>query len=127
MAPATAREALWYAKDDSYDVIVLDLMLPGIDGLTLLERFPRGGTHRRPRAHPDRQGHAQRSCPRGLNVGADDYLVKPFAFEELLARIRALIRRKYDAKSPLIHVGDLEIDTLVRGEWRGIEEVRLSN
>ena len=59
-------------------------------------------------------------------MGADDYLVKPFAFEELLARIRALVRRKYDTKDPLIRVGDLEVDTVRRVVHRGGQPIELT-
>ena len=111
-AAADGAEGLWYARSGDYDVIVLDLMLPKVDGLTVLKRLRK---HENPATVliltakdtvDDRV--------KGLDLGADDYLVKPFAFEELLARVRALVRRKYDAHAPAIRVADLEIDTGTR-------------
>jgi len=106
---ADGEEGLWYAESNDYDVIVLDIMLPGVDGLTILTRLRRAG-----KVTPTLLLTARDTVPdrvRGLDLGADDYLVKPFAFEELLARIRALIRRRYDTKDPVLRIGDLEIDT----------------
>lgn len=103
------REALWYAQSNEYDVIVLDLMLPGLDGLSMLRAMRDQGrqTHvliiTAKDAVPDRVA--------GLNAGADDYLVKPFEFEELLARVQALVRRGYHRKNPVLAVGPLRIDT----------------
>lgn len=102
------EEGLWYAQGNEYDVLVLDLMLPKLDGLSILKQLRAEG----------RQSHvliltakdALEDRVRGLDLGADDYLVKPFAFEELLARIRALIRREYRAKRGEIVVEDLRID-----------------
>ena len=123
-ATGDGQEALWYAGDENYDAIVLDLMLPGIDGLTLLRRLREAGNKTHVLILTAKDTLDDRVC--GLNVGADDYLVKPFAFEELLARIRALIRRKYDAKDPLIRVGDLEVDTVRHVVHRGGEPVELT-
>jgi DNA-binding response OmpR family regulator len=110
-------EGLWYALGENYDVIVLDLMLPKLDGLSVLERMRAEG----------RQAHvliltardAVKDRVRGLEMGADDYLVKPFAFEELLARVQALIRRSYAAKSPALRIGDLVIDRSSQRVTRG--------
>jgi DNA-binding response OmpR family regulator len=118
------EEGLWYATHNDYDVIILDLMLPKMDGLTILSRLRAEGrtTHvlilTAKDTVPDRV--------RGLDLGADDYLVKPFAFEELLARIRALARRAYTAKNPSVEVGDLRIETPTQRVWRGPEEVQLT-
>lgn len=103
---------LSYAESTTYDVIVLDLMLPKIDGFTVLQ-------HLRARENTSRvlvltAKDAIDDRVRGLDMGADDYLIKPFVFEELLARVRALQRRKYRQTSPIIKVGDLEIDTSAR-------------
>ena len=115
---------LWLAKSNDYDVIVLDLMLPGIDGLTLLSslRAQRVDTHVLILTAKD----TIEDRIKGLNGGADDYLVKPFEFEELLARIRALLRRKYHRKSPTIKIADLEIDTTGRTVRRDGMQVTLT-
>jgi DNA-binding response OmpR family regulator len=107
-ATGDGEEGLWFAQTGEYDAIVLDLMLPGIDGLTILRRLRDDAD-----AVPVLVLTAKdtvRDRVRGLDLGADDYLVKPFAFDELLARIRALMRRKYEEASPVLRVGDLEID-----------------
>jgi len=118
------EEGLWYAQTNDYDAIVLDLMLPGMDGLTILRRLRKAGR----KAHVlilTAKGEVGDRV-RGLNLGADDYLVKPFAFEELLARVRALVRRKYGAKDPVIRVADLEVDTAARIARRGGEPLKLT-
>ncbi len=102
-------EGLWKAQTYSYDVIVLDIMLPGLDGLTALRQLRKGDDHTQVILVSARDAIGDRV--KGLREGADDYLVKPFALEELLARIEALCRRAYDRKDPVLTVGDLEIDT----------------
>jgi DNA-binding response OmpR family regulator len=111
-AAQDGREGLWLATENEYDVIVLDLMLPEIDGLTLLGRLRAAGkaTHVLILSAKDRV----EDRIRGLSLGADDYLVKPFSFDELCARLQALVRRSYHAKNPLIHLGKLEINTATR-------------
>jgi DNA-binding response OmpR family regulator len=108
-ATGDGEEGLWFARTGNYDAIILDLMLPKVDGLTILRKLRAQGNavHILILTAKD----TIRDRVQGLNLGADDYLVKPFAFEELLARVRALVRRKYEAKSPVIRVADLEIDT----------------
>ncbi len=118
------EEGWWQARTGEYDVIVLDLMLPGLDGLTILRRLREQGRQTHVLVLTARDALEDRV--KGLNLGADDYLVKPFAFDELLARIRALIRRRYDVKSPVIHVGDLEIDTNARTVRRSGEAIELT-
>jgi DNA-binding response OmpR family regulator len=105
-------EGLRLAETNDYDVIVLDLMLPGMDGMTLLGRLRAQGnqTHVLVLTAKD----ALENRVEGLSAGADDYLVKPFAFEELLARVQALCRRLYHRKDPGIVIGDLRIDTAAR-------------
>jgi DNA-binding response OmpR family regulator len=111
------EEGLWYARTGDYDVIVLDLMLPKVDGLTILRclREKENPVHILILTARD----TLEDRIQGLNLGADDYLVKPFAFDELLARVRALVRRRYTAKAPVLRVGDLEVDTVGRTARRG--------
>jgi len=118
------QEGLWYAMGNDYDVIILDLMLPGIDGLEILKKLRAKG----------RQSHililtakdTLQDRVTGLDLGADDYLVKPFAFKELLARVRALLRRSYRQKNPRIKIRDLRIDLTTQRVWRGREELELT-
>jgi two-component system OmpR family response regulator len=118
------QEGLWYATGNDYDVVILDLMLPGMDGLTILKRLRAEGRPAHVLILTARDTVADRV--QGLDLGADDYLVKPFAFEELLARVRALARRAYRVKNPSVRVGDLRIETAAQRVWRGREEVRLT-
>lgn len=113
---------LWLAESHDYDVILLDLMLPGLDGLSLLKQLRAGGCQAHVLILTARDTTDDKI--RGLDLGADDYLVKPFSFDELLARVRALVRRRYRQKSPTLIVGDLTIDTnqrTVRRRGRSIE------
>ncbi|MBI1374726.1 MAG: response regulator [Phycisphaera sp.] len=118
------EKALWHAGGASYDVIVLDLMLPKVDGWTVLRRLREGGCEDPVLILTARDAVEDRV--EGLNRGADDYLVKPFAFEELLARLRALVRRKYARKDPVLCVGDLRIDTAAKSVTRGDESIELT-
>ena len=106
------REGLARAQAGDYDLIVLDLMLPNLDGLTLLKRLRQEGreTHELILTAKD----TVEDRVRGMQTGADDYLVKPFAFEELLARVQALLRRRHGPKNPSVRIGHLEIDTSAR-------------
>jgi DNA-binding response OmpR family regulator len=115
---------LGLAQTNDYDVIVLDLMLPKLDGLTILRRLRAAKSAAHVLILTARDAPPDRVT--GLDSGADDYLVKPFVFAELLARVRALVRRRYDAKSPLLEVGDLVIDTATRSVRRGGESMELS-
>lgn len=122
-ATGDGKEGLWYALGNSYDAIILDLMLPGMDGLSILRELRNAK-----RDSPVLILTARDTVPdrvRGLDGGADDYLVKPFAFEELLARVRALVRRAYGTRNPVIEVGDLRLDTGQRRVWRRGQEVEL--
>ena len=123
-AASEGEEGLWYATSNDYDVIVLDLMLPKIDGLTILARLRQAGSTAAVLILTARDALEDRV--RGLNLGADDYLVKPFAFAELLARVQALVRRKYDAKNPKIRIEDLEIDTSARTVRRAEKTIELT-
>ena len=119
------EEGLWYATSNDYDVVVLDLMLPRVDGLTILRRLRADGRSTHVLILTARDTVQDRVL--GLDTGADDYLVKPFAFEELLARVRALARRAYSAKNPQLTVDDLRLETSARRVWRGDDEVVLTS
>jgi len=123
-AAADGREGLWYAESNDYDVIVLDLMLPELPGLTILKRLGAAGSKACVLILTARDALADRL--EGLDLGADDYLVKPFALEELLARVRAMVRRRYDQQCPVISVGDLRIDTSARSVVRGDRAIELT-
>ncbi len=99
------EEGLWLAESNPYDAIVLDLMLPKLDGLTVLSHLRGGGRLAHVLLLTARDTVADRVS--GLRAGADDYLVKPFALEEFLARVQALCRRAYGAKRNLVSVADL--------------------
>jgi DNA-binding response OmpR family regulator len=117
---ADGEEGDFKATTAEYDVIILDLMLPKVDGLTLLQKWRKAGL----------QTHililtakgALEDRVKGLDLGADDYLTKPFEVDELLARVRALVRRGHQVKDPVLRIYDLEIDTASRtvkraGKW----------
>ena len=91
-ASGNGGEGLALAEANPYDALVLDLMVPKLDGLSVLRRLREGGSRAASSSSPRATGPRSRG---GLDLGADDYLVKPFAFDELLARVRALIRRRY--------------------------------
>jgi DNA-binding response OmpR family regulator len=118
------KEGLWYAMGNEYDVIILDLMLPGMDGLEILKKIRSKGRKSHVLILTARDTVEDRVT--GLDLGADDYLVKPFAFEELLARVRALLRRGYREKSPRIKIKDLRVDLTAQRVWRGKEEIQLT-
>jgi DNA-binding response OmpR family regulator len=120
----TGDEGLWSAENFSYEVIILDLMLPVIDGMTILRRLRKHHNKTPVILISAQDGVAQRV--EGLNAGADDYLVKPFELIELVARVRALNRRRYDRESPSIQIGDLHIDTLRKVVTRGSREIMLT-
>jgi DNA-binding response OmpR family regulator len=105
---ADGVEGLSLASSANYDVVILDLMLPRMDGLSVLRNLRARGNDVHVLILTARDAVADRVA--GLRAGADDYLVKPFAFEELLARVQALGRRKYGVKSPVIKTGSLELD-----------------
>lgn len=123
-AAADGEEGLWYARSNPYDVLILDLMLPKLDGLSLLRKLREANDATHVLILTARDAPDDRV--RGLDLGADDYLPKPFVFAELLARVRALVRRKYQTKSPLLRVADLEVDTSARLVRRGGRAIELS-
>ena len=114
-----------YASSEEYDVIVLDLMLPGIDGLTITQKL-RQKSIQTPILILTAKGQAEDKVA-GLNSGADDYLVKPFAFTELLARVRALLRRPQKTQGNVLKVADLTLDTVSFEVKRGNQTLKLSS
>jgi DNA-binding response OmpR family regulator len=120
---ADGEEGLWRAESNNYDVIVLDVMLPKLNGLSLLQRLREQGKTTHVLLLTARDTVADRV--RGLRLGADDYLTKPFALEELLARVEALCRRAYGQKHNRVVVADLEIDTAGKHVWRAGQLIRL--
>ncbi len=118
------EEGLWMAESNEYDAIVLDLMLPGMDGLTILQKLREGGKNTHVLILTAKDTLEDRV--RGLQLGADDYLTKPFAFEELVARVQALVRRKYENKNPLIQIGNIRIDTVAKSVERGGRSLELA-
>ncbi len=119
------EDALAKGADPSYDMIILDLVLPKKDGLAVLRQWRSRGI-----TSPVLILTARDAVPdriHGLDDGADDYLVKPFAFEELLARIRALLRRSRRVFDPLLRVGPLTLDRSTRRVWWHEARIELSN
>src|SRR6266540_2259218 len=105
---ANGEDGIWMATENPYDAIVLDVMLPDVDGFEVCRRIREAGQWA-----PVLMLTARDAVPdrvRGLDVGADDYLTKPFAFAELLARLRALVRRGARERPPVVAVGDLRLD-----------------
>jgi two-component system OmpR family response regulator len=118
------EDALWMAAATGYDAIVLDVMLPGLDGFETCRRLRRDGVHTPVLMLTARDALADRVM--GLNGGADDYLVKPFAHDELVARLRALARREPVQRPAVLEVGSLRLDPATRTAWRGDTEIELS-
>jgi two-component system OmpR family response regulator len=118
------EEALWMAQSSNYDVIVLDVMLPGINGFETCRRLRTSGVWAPVLMLTARDAVDDRVA--GLDTGADDYLVKPFAFAELLARLRALARRGDGERPSVLEVGDLRLDPATHRVWRGSAEIPLS-
>ena len=120
----TGEDALWLAESHDYDAIVLDVMLPGIDGFETCRRLRTAGVWAPVVMLTARDAVEDRVA--GLDTGADDYLVKPFAFAELLARLRALARRGAEERPNVLQVGDLTLDPAARQVRRGDSEIQLS-
>jgi two-component system OmpR family response regulator len=118
------EDALWMAQAHPYDAIVLDVMLPGLSGFEVCRRLRNGGVWTPVLMLTARDAVEDRVV--GLDVGADDYLTKPFSFAELLARLRALARRGGVERPTELVVGDLRLDPASRRVWRGDVEVHLS-
>jgi two-component system OmpR family response regulator len=118
------EDALWMARAAPYDAILLDVMLPGGDGFSVCRELRRQEVWTPILLLTARDAVDDRVV--GLDAGADDYLVKPFAFSELLARLRALRRRTPVERPSVIEVGDLKLDPAERRAWRGAVELHLS-
>jgi two-component system OmpR family response regulator len=118
------EDALWMAEAAPYDAIVLDLMLPGVDGLEVVRRLRAKQIWTPVLLLTARDAITDRVD--GLDAGADDYLTKPFAFAELLARIRAIARRGPVERPAILEVGDLRLDPSAHRIWRGPTELELS-
>ena len=121
---ATGEEALWMAGSAAYDAIVLDVMLPGLDGFAVC-RTLREREIWTPVLMLTARGEIEDRIE-GLDTGADDYLLKPFAFDELLARLRALVRRAPAERPIELAAGDLRLDPAAHRAWRGATELELS-
>lgn len=119
------EEGLWRAKFGCYDAVILDLRLPKLHGIELCRKLRAAGS-----SVPVLMLTASdttQEVVRGLDVGADDYITKPFQFTELLARLRVLLRRGAGGAAALLVVADLEVDPRSRRAWRGGEEIVLSS
>jgi two-component system OmpR family response regulator len=118
------EDALWMAGSTPYDVIVLDVMLPGIDGFETCRRLRGDGVWSPVLMLTARDAIEDRV--QGLDIGADDYLTKPFSFAELSARLRALARRGPIEQPTVLQVGDLHLDPATQRVWRGETDISLS-
>jgi two-component system OmpR family response regulator len=118
------EDALWMAGAVEYDAIVLDVMLPGMDGFELCRRLREEGRWAPVLMLTARDAVEDRIA--GLDAGADDYVVKPFSFAELHARLRSLARRPPLERPAVVEVGDLRLDPGTRQVWRGEDELHLS-
>ena len=117
-------DALAAVETTPFDAVVLDIMLVGRDGLSVLKQM-RARKNRTPVLLLSARGEVNEKVE-GLNAGAEDYLPKPFALEELIARVRALVRRGGDAKVPVLRLGDLTLDTITRTAQRNGRKVELT-
>jgi two-component system copper resistance phosphate regulon response regulator CusR len=118
------QEALMRALGSDYELIILDAMLPGRDGWSVLSELRRCG-----KAMPVLFLTARDSVPdrvKGLELGADDYLIKPYAFSELLARVRALLRRRAESYVEILQIADLDVDLLRQRAWRCAGRIELA-
>jgi len=123
-ATGDGREGLWHAQTKDFDAIVLDLMLPGMDGLSVLSRLRKLGKETSVLILTARDRVEDRV--KGLRAGADDYLVKPFSFDELVARLEALGRRRFGIAKSKITVRGLTVDTAAKAVSRGGKVIELT-
>jgi two-component system OmpR family response regulator len=121
---ASGEDALWMAEATEYDAIILDVMLPGVDGFEVCRRLRHAGVWAPILMLTARDSVRDRVA--GLDGGADDYLTKPFSYAELLARLRALVRRGPVERPTELTVGDLRLDPATRRVWRADDEIDLS-
>jgi two-component system OmpR family response regulator len=121
---ADGQEGLWLATENAYGAIVLDVMLPGLDGFQVCRRLRESGSWVPVLMLTARDAIGDRV--RGLDAGADDYLVKPFSLLELAARLRALARRDDQSRPVVLAEGDLGLDPAAKRVWRAGTEVHLS-
>ncbi len=121
---ADGPEGLWLATQNTYGAVVLDVMLPGFDGFQLCRQLRESGTWVPILMLTARDAVGDRV--RGLDAGADDYLVKPFSLLELAARLRALTRRDDRSRPVILAEGDLRLDPATKRVWRGETELHLS-
>lgn len=118
------REGLNFAESVEYDCIILDLMLPSIDGFTIIQKL-RAKNINSPIIILTAKS-ATKDKVNGLDYGADDYITKPFSFEELIARIRAMLRRKSEEKETILTCGDLTLDLISREVYRNNNPIELT-
>lgn len=121
---ADGREALETARATAYDAIILDVMLPGMNGMEVVSELRKCGNHTPVLMLTVKAGTADKVA--GLDAGADDYLAKPFAFDELLARVRALMRRGAGGADYTLHLADLTVDCAARKVRRGQKDIELT-
>ncbi|MEM9480931.1 MAG: response regulator transcription factor [Verrucomicrobiota bacterium] len=123
-AAENGEDGLWMAQNHDYDAAILDIMMPGIDGLTLLKRLRDSGKET-PVMFLTARDKVEDKV-NGLRIGADDYLVKPFALAELLARVEVLCRRSYHNATPVLKIDDLEVDTTAKSASRTGQKLDLT-
>ena len=121
---SNGEDGSWLGVENDYDVILLDLMLPDVDGIEVCRRLRAADRWAPILMLTARDGVQDRVA--GLDAGADDYLTKPFSFDELLARVRALLRRGPSERPPVLSAGDLSLDPATRRVTRGDVEVELT-
>ena len=118
------REGLNFAESVEYDCIILDIMLPSIDGFTIIQKLRKKNINSPIIVLTAKS--AIKDKVTGLDYGADDYITKPFSFEELIARIRAMLRRKLDEKETILTCGDLTLDLISREVYRNNNPIELT-